>query len=451
MKYELRPYQKEAVDIGVDFFRSKEDYNGLMVLPTGAGKSIIIAKIADILGGKVLILQPSKEILEQNYEKYTFYGGEASIYSASFNSKEISSVTFATIGSIIRKKEQFSCFDYIVMDEAHYCNATKGMYKRFFEFMDTKILALTATPWRLNTDGWGGSMLKFLTRTRPRVFKKVLYCAQIKDLTKKGYLAKVKYQRSKDYDSNKIKKNTTGADFNKTSLGKYNEKIKQNEKTVSAIKKNINRRGIVVFVPFVKDAKYVSERVDKCVVVSAKTKKKERERILREFREGKIKVICNVGILLHGFDYPELDTVIMARPTMSLTVYYQAIGRVIRPHKDKEYALVVDLTDNWIRFGEIEDLKFVQNGRKPYFSSGHKQLTNVYFGKNSFIPPNNVKSKMKFPFGKHKGKKVHNIPRHYLRWAYKNCDLYGKLKKEVAVVLGIEKREKEKVNKESPF
>ena len=103
-----------------------------------------------------------------------------------------------------------------------------------------------------------------------------------------------------------------------------------------------------------------------------------------EFKAGKIKVVTNVGVLTTGFDYPELDTVVMARPTMSLALYYQIVGRAIRPHPDKESAWIVDLCGNYKRFGRVEDLHLQQYRAEEYIITGcpdnqERQLTNVYF------------------------------------------------------------------------
>ena len=112
MSYVLRDYQQKASDAAVSFFanRAKKN-NAIMVLPTGAGKSLVIADIASRLEGHTLVFQPSKEILEQNYLKLCSYGIlDCSIYSASFGRKEISRITFATIGSVINHPELFQHF-----------------------------------------------------------------------------------------------------------------------------------------------------------------------------------------------------------------------------------------------------------------------------------------------------------------------------------------------------
>ena len=105
MQYTLRYYQQEASDAGYKFLTDKKGkQNGFMVLSTAAGKSLIVADLSNRLDGNVLVLQPSKELLEQNYQKYLSYGNDATIYSASFKRKEIGKVTFATIGSIYKNQ-----------------------------------------------------------------------------------------------------------------------------------------------------------------------------------------------------------------------------------------------------------------------------------------------------------------------------------------------------------
>ena len=116
-------------------------------------------------------------------------------------------------------------------------------------------------------------------------------------------------------------------------------------------------------------------------MVPGETTKANRETTLRLFKEGKIPVVVNVGVITTGFDYPELDTIVMARPTMSLALWYQIVGRAIRPHPDKVSGWVVDLCGNIKRFGEVKDLKLeVPSGRGLWkVTSKGRQLTNINF------------------------------------------------------------------------
>nr|DAQ35880.1 MAG TPA: Chromatin remodeling complex ATPase [Caudoviricetes sp.] len=151
MTYKLRDYQQQASDAAIRFFSDNtKKRNAIEVLPTGAGKSLVIADIASRLEGHTLVFQPSKEILEQNYMKLCSYGVlDCSIYSASFGRKEISRVTFATIGSVKNHPELFQHFRNIIIDECHLVNPKEGMYKEFLTMLRCKVLGLTATPYRL--------------------------------------------------------------------------------------------------------------------------------------------------------------------------------------------------------------------------------------------------------------------------------------------------------------
>ena len=385
----LRDYQKAASDKAVAFFKDKnKKSNGVMVLPTGAGKSIGIADIAHRLNDYVLIFCPSREIVEQNFKKLCSYGIlDCSIYSASFNSKEISRITFATIGSVKSHPELFAHFKNIIVDECHLVNPIEGMYKDFFDAVKCKVLGLTATPYRLSSSRDFGSMLKFITRTKPHVFSEVIYHVQVSTLLDMGYLSKVNYypMNPTGWNELNLKINTTGADYTDKSVQKEYERIDFYSYIVHIVQRLMNpkaggkRKGILVFTRFLKEAERLTMSIPGCVIVSGDTPKKERERILEMFKVGEIPVVANVGVLTTGFDYPELDTVVMARPTMSLAMYYQIVGRCIRPYKGKT-AWFVDLCGNINRFGEVSDLhlKDTGNGKWAVFSKG-RQLTNVRF------------------------------------------------------------------------
>ena len=389
MRYVLRDYQQKASDAAVNFFNNKaKKNNAIMVLPTGAGKSLVIADIASRLDGNTLIFQPSKEILEQNYKKLCSYGIlDCSVYSASFGRKEVSRITFATIGSVINHTELFQHFRNIIIDECHLVNPKEGMYKSFLSMLRCKVLGLTATPYRLTSNSFG-AMLKFITRLRPRVFSDVIYQVQISTLLDMGYLSKVNYYELPPvgWDSSKLIRNSTGRDYTDESVQKEYKRVDLYDWLVQIVnrllhntKTGIKRKGILVFTRFLKEAERLSYSIPGTAIVSGNTPKKERERILEAFKTGEISVVANVGVLTTGFDYPELDTIVMARPTMSLALYYQIVGRCIRPHPSKKSAWFVDLCGNVKRFGYVSDLKLIDggNGKWAVWSKG-EQLTNVY-------------------------------------------------------------------------
>ena len=394
MKYTLRPYQQAASNAAVDVFMRKRRFqkNGLLVLPTGAGKSLVISDIAARIDAPLLVFNPSKEILEQNVEKFQSYGiWDFGVYSASVNRKDINRVTFATIKSVMNHKQDFAHFRYILIDECHQVNSLSGQYKEFLESEDRVVVGLTATPYRLTRVN-GYPMLKFLTRTRPRVFQCLLYYCQISDLLAQGYLAKLTYYdltNKTAFDISRVRTNSTGADFDDRSMRLELERCNFKEELTGWVmrvmnpKKGLPRKGILVFTQFVKESDYLVQQLKKkgikAAVVSADTPKAEREYILKEFKEGRIRVVANAATLTTGFDYPELDTVIMARATMSLSLWYQIVGRAIRPAPGK-LGWIVDLCGNIRRFGHVEDLRIEcpeQGTGKWCVMSKGRQLTNV--------------------------------------------------------------------------
>lgn len=390
MSYRLRDYQQQASDAAVRFFTDPtRRRNSIMVLPTGAGKSLVIADIAARLEGHTLVFQPSKEILEQNYAKLCSYGIlDCAVYSASAGQKEVARITFATIGSVKNHPELFRHFRNVIIDECHLVNPKAGMYKEFLATLHGKVLGLTATPYRLSSSRDFGCMLKFITRTRPAVFTDVIYQVQVGTLLDMGYLSRVDYFPMSPVGWNELnlKVNTTGADYTERSVVKEYERVDfygflvHIVRRLMAPKSGIRRKGVLVFTRFLKEAKQLTWSIPGAAIVSGDTPKAERERILEAFKRGEIPVVANVGVLTTGFDYPELDTVVMARPTMSLALYYQIVGRCIRPHPGKESAWFVDLCGNIKRFGEVKDLRLENggNGKWAVYSNG-KQLTNVRF------------------------------------------------------------------------
>jgi DNA repair protein RadD len=384
MSFQPRPYQIEAINTAIDFFQSKQKYNALQILPTGSGKSVVIANIAKGVEGKTIVFQPSKEILEQNFKKFLSYGYRAGVYSASAGSKIIDTVTFATIGSVAKKHHLFRDVKNIIIDECHLVNSKDGMYHAFIKALPhAKVLGLTATPYRL-TAGFEGAQLKFLTRTSPRIFNKVLYYIQNKVLFDAGHLAKLEYFHFNVVDRTMLQTNSSGTDFTEASLKQYYRQIDMPKKTAEYANRLLaKRKNLLVFSSLISEAMEASKYVPGSVVLTGETETKERERILSQFKNGTIKCLFNVGVLTTGFDYPELECVLISRSTMSLSLYYQMIGRAMRPHPNKETAWIVDLGGNIRFFGKVETMEIKQNEKGLYaiWNNG-RPLTNVPFSKN---------------------------------------------------------------------
>lgn len=275
-----------------------------------------------------------------------------------------------------------------ISGNCHLVNPKEGMYSTFLSMLKCKVIGLTATPYRLSSSSFG-SMLKFLTRTRPRVFSELIYYVQISTLLDMGYLSKLEYwsMPPTGWDTGRLNLNTTGADYTDRSVRQEYKRVDLQGWLAHIVDRLLNnrvtgikRKGILVFTRFIEEAEALADTIPGTAIVSGSTPKKERESILRHFKAGDIKVVANVGVLTTGFDYPELDTVVMARPTMSLSLWYQIVGRAIRPHPDKKSGWIVDLCGNIERFGEVKDLKIVDGGNGKWsICSRGKQLTNVFF------------------------------------------------------------------------
>lgn len=388
MKFTPRWYQEEAINAGVNFMQGKKVEHGILICPTGSGKSVIIANIASRLEGKTVVFQPSKEILQQNYAKFCSYGFRAGIYSASAGIKFIDTITFATIGSVARKPHLFKQFKNIIIDECHLVNAEEGMYKSFIEsLVHAKVLGLTATPYRLSTSGYGGAMLRFITRTRPRIFSKVLYYIQNDVLFNEGFLAPLKYYSFNLIDRSQLEMNKQGTDFTDASVRAYMRKVDMPSKTIEYAHKLLNvRRNLLIFCSLIYDANIVAKGIPGAVVVHGETPAEERDRILNQFKKGIIRCVVNVGVLTTGFDYPALEAVLISRSTMSLALYYQIVGRVMRPYKYADGAAkegwVVDLGGNIDFFGKIETMKITHDEKGKFIIKNNgRQLTNIEFTK----------------------------------------------------------------------
>lgn len=358
----LRYYQDDAVNV----FTVGGCKNGIIVCPTGAGKSIIISELAKRLNDKnVLVLQPSKEILEQNFTKYSTYSSDSSIYSASLNKRDLNRVTFATIGSVIKLPNSILMeFKVIVVDECHLVGQY-GQYAELISLIEPDILiGLTATPYR-NNSKFGGIKYEMLTRKMDCIFNTIAYKYEIQDCIKDGFWCNIKYFTPIKYDTKNLE--TRGSEFKDEAVSQYNFSINLHENIIGIVN-NSDKKHFLVFLTTIAECEHTEkiliEAGISCRAIHSKLHKNERDEILHKFKAGEIKVVLNVGVLTTGFDFPELDCLILARPTMSLSLYYQMLGRGVRTHKNKECCDIYDLCGNVESFGRIETLQFVGDNYK---------------------------------------------------------------------------------------
>ena len=375
----LRKYQELAVEAGYKSLKSPN--NEVIVAPTASGKSVIISELCHRLNEPTLILQPTKEILEQNYSKLVNNYGvmDIGIYSASMNRKDIGKYTYATIGSIYKKPDLFKHFKYILIDECHLVNPQGfGMYKTFFKGIgNPSILGLTATPYRLcqkyfrdKGDLFYTSMLQVLNRIYPFFFKSFAYKITNQRLFDEGYLAPINYVYPQEgMDLSSLKLNTTGADFDEAALEEFVNSPKNIINLVEAIIQEDHKiRNNLIFCSSISHANKSAELLAKmgydCEVLTSQDSPERRSRILADFRGGKIRRLLNVGILTTGFDMPTLYGVTLARPVLSLGLYYQIVGRLIRldPENPNKVGTFIDITNASKRMGRIETIRLTKDG-----------------------------------------------------------------------------------------
>jgi DNA repair protein RadD len=431
---ELRKNQVEPVKKGIETLRLSLEKknkipNSLIVGPTAFGKSIVIAHIANQLENKTIVLQPSKELLEQNYKKLLSLGGEASIFSASMKQKEFGHITYATIGSIKSLGSEFKRLGYqhLIVDEAHlYPRSFSSMFGRFM--IDSKIssvLGLTATPFRLQTisDGFKNrSRLTMLTkRTNERAFyKEILHVTQIQEMVKDKYWAELLYE-AYDADISTLELNTTGSDYTQESLNEFFE-INNIEDVIYRKIEDIReeRKSVIVFVPSVEKAIEMSLNVDGAFYIHGEMPTKDRDEVVRKFKSGEIQFIFNVNVLSVGFDDPTVDAIICARPTSSLAWFYQAMGRGTRIHPTKRNCLLIDLAGNVKKFGKLEDLEVKRdvNNEWNLFGTNNTQLTGIFL---DMIDSTLVKNDPIINFGSHfNGVRLSKVPISYMKWCLEN-------------------------------
>lgn len=353
-----RYYQETAISLAVSWARKNSD-PCLLELPMGAGKSIIVAYIADALyklsGGKrVLCLAPNRELVEQNYKKFIQIGGKASIYSASIRKEMREQVVFATEGtfkSVAKKKGHEFCA--VIMDEGHKISNTfnKIVADMQQENPNLRIIGLTATPYRL-----GKGYIYEIDENNQQVqeavepfYKKLLYRITAQELIDQGFLTPPTIGNvDEKYDTSNIK--LVGNKFNQSDLdqafvgkGRLTSHI-----VADIVARSHDRRAVLIFGATIAHAYEILESLppEKSAILTGEATKAERTKIIDDFKSGKIKYLVNVGILTTGFDYPELDVIAILRVTESAGLYQQIVGRGTRLADGKTDFLVLDYTDN---------------------------------------------------------------------------------------------------------
>ncbi|PTP79921.1 DEAD/DEAH box helicase [Vibrio splendidus] len=357
--YTLRPYQADSVKSVIHYFR-KHQTPAVLVLPTGAGKSLVIAELARLAKGRVLVLAHVKELVEQNHEKYEGYGLKGSIFSAGLGRKETDQqVVFASVQSVVRNLDSFSNqFSLLVIDECHRVPDEKtSSYQKVITHLrennsGIKVLGLTATPYRLGM-GW---LYQYHTRGQvrseePRFFRDCIFELPIRYLLDEGFLTPARMIDAPvlSYDFSQLKPASTGR-YKEAELDMV---IEQSKRATPQIVDQIihlaqDKLGIMVFAATVRHAQEILGLLPEgeASIVIGDTPTHERDQIISDFKERKIKFLVNVSVLTTGFDAPHVDLIAILRPTESISLYQQIVGRGLRLSPGKKECLVLDYAGN---------------------------------------------------------------------------------------------------------
>lgn len=455
----LRENQTEPINKAIQFFTEKKPKPSLIVLPTAWGKSILTAFVAKNSNDKMIVLQPSKELLEQNYLKYCSLCGDfalnAGIYSASFGRKDIAHITYATIGSIKSLGAKFKSlgFTKMLIDEAHlYPREANSMLGRFLkESGITHVLGITATPVKLQTnrdkDGQNFSKLVMLTSRSKKgnFFKDIIHVGQVAEMVRLGFWSPLQYETA-GFDSSLLVFNSSKFEYTEESVQRAYDANGGSEQIVQALDRHSDRRHILVFVPSVEDAITLSKKYPNSAVIYGEMDKTERSQVIARFRAGEIRVIFNVRVLSTGFDYTGIDCIVLGVSTASIALYYQIIGRATRIDPEKTDALIVDLGGNVERFGRVEDITFEQGKMWRMFGTGGRLLSGIpisdighYTREDTRAIDARAEAPIEImPFGKYKGNRIADIPLDYRQWMIRSFEWNArneKLRKSILTTL----------------
>jgi len=348
----LRDYQQRAIDQLYAWFEKNATGHPVLNMPGGSGKSVVIASLAkDALQNwpdtRILMLVHSKELILQNADKLRklWPGAPLGIYSASVGKRHLGEpITYAGIGSVAKRASQLGHIDLCIIDEVHAVSTTEsGIYRKLIADLMAinpamRIVGLSASPYRL---GQG-----LITEGQTAIFSEILEPVSIEELVFKGHLVPLRSKITKHkLDSDGLHKRQ-GEYIASEMEAKFNTDDHNQAVVQEIIEKASNRAHWLIFCSGVAH----SEAVATCLrtagiaaeALDATHSKSERERKLADFESGKLRALCNVGILTTGYDFPALDCIAFLRSTMSPGLYLQMAVRGMRPHDGKADCLVLD-------------------------------------------------------------------------------------------------------------
>ena len=364
----LRPYQQAALDAIDNHLRTRDD-NPCVVLPTGSGKTPLLAQLCqdavEKWGGRVLVVSHVKELLEQSVRHLAEYlpVNMVGLHSAGLGRRDMDHpVLVAGIQSVYGKAFEIMGSrpaNLIIVDEAHRVSErNEGMYRMFLKDAklanpDLRVIGLTATPYRMGT----GRICK-----PENVLNHICYEANVKELIVQGWLSPLRSRRGiETADMANVRLAPNGEFASDEMQTAFDNIIKPACEEIVAL--CAERKSVLVFAAGVKHAEIVARTLGGEMIV-AKTSPENRSSFVAGFRRGEIKYLVNVGVLTTGFDAPNVDCVVLLRATMSAGLYSQMVGRGLRKTLGKTDCLILDYGDNVIRHGPIDMIVAVDKRKR---------------------------------------------------------------------------------------
>jgi DNA repair protein RadD len=392
----LRPYQQEAVKRVVVHFRASSE-PALVVLPTGSGKSLVIAELARLARGRVLVLAHVRELVEQNHAKFQAYGLEADIYSAGLKRKEANrQVVFGSVQSVVRNLESFNDanFTLLVIDESHRVSLNEdASYRQVIEYLrqhnsQLKILGLTATPYRL---GQGFIYYRhhhgMVRGSEESFFRDCVFEQPLRLMVKQGYLAAPKRldMAVEGYDFSTVRPSSSGL-FQEEALNRVVAGSRATPGIISAIiQRAHDRQGVMIFAATVAHAEEIMGYLpsSQAALITGATASRERTALIDAFKARELKYLVNVAVLTTGFDAPHVDLIAILRPTESVSLYQQMVGRGLRLSPNKSDCLILDYAGNpWDIFApEVGEPKPDSDSEPVQVECPACGHANLYWGK----------------------------------------------------------------------
>ncbi len=365
----LRPYQEAAKAAAYDYLQN-QDGNPCVEIPTAGGKTPIMAHIcrdAAQRNMRVLVLAHKRELLEQTADKLHQVCPEVKfgIYSAGLKRRDTEqSIIVAGIQSVYKRACELDRFDLIIVDEAHLIPTEgEGMYRRFHSEARTvnpkvRVVGFTATPYRLKTG---------MICEPDNILNDICYSIGVRELIDDGYLCPL-ISKSGRHQARTDDLHIRGGEFVSVEVEELMDKEELVQSACAEIaEKTTDRGSVLIFAAGIGHAQHVQQMLGnhglECGFVCGNTRIAERDRLLRQFRDGQLKYLVNVDVLTTGFDATNIDCVSILRPTKSPGLYYQMVGRGFRLHPGKKDCLVLDFGENIPRHGPVDDIRVTTNGR----------------------------------------------------------------------------------------